>query len=101
MSKQDWQGDFNRAWDSCDVLRRDTTEYAARCWYTKGRVAQECTLADDIVAQRDALLDRLERAEGLLEKYTREKPYECVDHYDAGKKLAREYSTFLAERPTT
>lgn len=48
-----------------------------------------------------ALLDRLERAEGLLEKYTREKPYECVDHYDAGKKLAREYSTFLAERPTT
>lgn len=89
MSKQDWQGDFNRAWDSCDVLRRDTTEYAARCWYTKGRVAQECTLADDIVAQRDALLDRLDRAEEFL--------FEAVNgtvHTDA-------ITEFLAERATT
>lgn len=37
-----WQSDFDRAWDSCDILRRDTTEMAARSWYTKGRVAESC-----------------------------------------------------------
>lgn len=37
-----WQSDFDRAWDSCEVLRRDTSEMAARSWYTKGRVAECC-----------------------------------------------------------
>lgn len=35
-----WQAEFDRAWDSCDVLRKETSEMAARSWYTKGRVAE-------------------------------------------------------------
>ena len=44
-----------------------------------------------------AAIKRLERAEALLRKYVREKPYECVDHFDAGKKLCREIEAHLAD----
>jgi len=59
-----WQKDFDAAWIRCEILQKDTTQMAARSWYTKGRVNQ--SVADDAVPALCGTIETLVEALRLM-----------------------------------